>query len=245
MYTNSKNFGWKSFELFDFLCNCSITDKGPLTWKRKIYRAFFISANIGYTLLALSNLIQYHNRIPSLIISSAAVMSQLTGSWALYKFTANNRDFETVINWLKNAERTYFINFGKKNESYVKWIKLFIPISSIFGVISLTIVFIIGYIFPGLVFSKFEPPLPFYLPIKNRDNWFIYFVTSYIEIAGLYTGTCVLNEGISVLFIFYFNVVAYYDVILLKISIMVEKNVQRDFSRNISTIMDMILDTFR
>ena len=73
---------------------------------------------------------------------------------------------------------------------------------------------IIGLFLPEEIYPKYTTPLPFCLPIKNRDNWIVYSVTLFIQIISNFTTGIHFIYSFCIFITISFHIMGYLDIIL-------------------------------
>lgn len=218
MYSSDLNFGWKTVHTFDKLSGCFVTHPRPLTWKNYLIRFLFYIIIVIIDFLVISTLFLHYKDLPSFILSSCTCMALVTGDWTLFKLTMDTESFLILVNRMQDLEISYGNAFDSAKKIYINFLKIYNLTTWLVGFGGVIVNVLIGCLFPGVLFPKFKPPVPFYLPVGNQDTWTIFLIASMIQIAGFYAANCILSLAVSFLIIYYCDVSTYFHIIMTKIN---------------------------
>lgn len=259
MNYQSSNIAWTILYWLDTISGFYILKQSPLTRKNSIHRiSLCILFFISFVLLTSTLFISYNNLLICIITLCTLIILVAIGC-TMYKYITCSNELKIVFEWLQNVENLHRIEFAKAKENCNLWIKYLTIVIFVFGSVSVFVTFLIGCIFPGLLFPKFKPPLPFYLPVENHDTWFIYFVTSFLQISAYVQGNYTAVFGCGLIIKLFFNISTYHDIILmeiknLKVSIDIKnqskprghrrKSQKSKFNKQLGKIVNMITESY-
>lgn len=257
----SSNISWQIVNWIDKVSGLYFMENSPLRIQFKIHRFLMFCLYLATLIIVLSTLFQFSNSLLVLILSLCTLVLLLTSGTAMFNMIRCSKDVKTVIEWLRNKEERHQNEFKTAITKCNKWIKYLTIIIFVFGTGSGIVIFLIGAIFPGLLFDKFKLPMPLYLPVKNQETWLVYFISSFLQIGGYFQGNCIGTVTCCLAISLYFDLTAYFDVILMEIKKLKtniamnnlpkpkvsRKRIQNkfDFKKELGTIINMITESSR
>lgn len=217
---------WKIFKIFDNLLGSYVTVKSEqkLSIFQRIYQWTFVVAMLMMLILISSTIMEKLSDF-SMVLQSAIMFQMYAFATILYIILMMHRkSVMKVLQWSKETQALDNVHMNQARLLLVKTIKRFVVFFG-FGFFSLTFgTIIIGQILPEEMYSKFRPPLPYELPVKDRDNWTIYIITCSMHVFSVFyaqTFTCLYYSHFTTFGIIFY---AYLNTILEDI-----KNVKSTF----------------
>lgn len=179
---------WKTLQTLDSLLGSYVTI-GPdrkLTLFQRVYQWMWMLGLTSITALIISTIIMNHSDISFFL--QCAIMFQMyvtCGLMNIVLWIHKNR-VKKVLHWCKEMQAMENDHMNQARILVRKTVKrLVLYFGFSFFSISIGLI-IIGQILPEEMYPTFRPPLPYELPVEDRDNWTIYIITCGMQTFGVF-----------------------------------------------------------
>lgn len=188
---------WKSIVRINSFAGLFTFKENEITNRKEtFYKWFSCLSYIGINIILINTVYIDRSNLMNFIISSGVLAVSLIIGFSCFSLVRYQRSYLELIDWCRNVyllDQYHALVSPEASSQCEKASKFCNRVINLIFVafttdaLCITLGFaIVDQLLPYHIFGKYQPPIPFYLPFLEQNNWITFTITLIIQTSGLY-----------------------------------------------------------